>query len=182
MTAAGRITRWLAELRASGRASLAARGVIGLAGAIALLVPAVQPWDEMDLVPLVGVPLLVVCMVLPDSAAALVFIAVVALGWVLRAPADVGVSVAVTAIALVVVHLAVAFAAQIPSYGRIGRGALRRWLLPATLAALLAAVTAIGAAVVRGAGVSGSLLVTVGALLIATAAVWFAAGQSLGRD
>jgi hypothetical protein len=89
----------------------------------------------------------------------------------------------VTGIALLVVHLASAFAAQIPSYGKVGPRVLRRWLLPATIAALVGPVVAIAAALVRGADVPGSLLVTVGALAAATAAVWFAAGQSISsRD
>ncbi|TWD82052.1 hypothetical protein FB561_3178 [Kribbella amoyensis] len=183
MTVADRISRWLAELRASGQASLLARTVIAVAGAIALLVPAIQPWDELDLVPVLGIPLLVACVVLPDSAAALAFLVVVAGGWVIRAPADIGVGVVVTAIALVAVHLASAFAGQIPSFGRVGRGALRRWLLPASIAIGLAPVVGIGAALVRGADVPGSLLVTVAALAAATVAIWFAAGQTLsGRD
>ena len=74
--------------------------------------------------------------------------------------------------------LATAFAGQLPSYGRAGRRAVRRWVLPATIAALLAPVVAIAAALVRGADVPGSLVVTVGALVGATAAVWFASGQS----
>jgi hypothetical protein len=55
-------------------------------------------------------------------------------------------------------------------------------VLPATIAALLAPVVAIAAALVRGADVPGSLLVTVGALIGATAAVWFASGQSLSEN
>jgi hypothetical protein len=56
-------------------------------------------------------------------------------------------------------------------------------LLPATIAGLLGPVVAVAAALVRGADVPGSLLVTVGALAAASAAVWFAAGQSVSsRD
>jgi hypothetical protein len=182
MSVADRLTRWLAEIRASGSASLIARAAIALAGTIALLIPAVQSWNQLDAVPVVGVPLLVVCIVLPDSAAALVFIVLVALGWIVRAPAEVSVSVVITGIALVVVHLASAFAGQIPSYGQVSRRAVRRWLLPATVALLLGPVVAIAAALVRGAAVPGSLLVTVGALAAATAAIWFASGQSIGSD
>lgn len=182
MSGAERLTRWLAEIRASGAASLIARAVIALAGTVALLVPAMQSWDEMDAVPVVGVPLLLVCIVLPDSAAALVFIVLVVLGWIMRAPGEVSVSVAITGIALVMVHLASAFAGQIPSYGQVSRRAIRRWLLPATVGLLLGPVVAIAAALVRGAAIPGSLLVTVGALAAATAAIWFASGQSIGSD
>jgi hypothetical protein len=183
VTAAERISIWLAELRASGWASLLARLAIGAAGAVALVVPGVQSWDQLDLVLVLAIPLLLASVVLPDSAAPLLFLVVVTGGWLLRAPSEVSWSLVITGIALLVVHLAAAFAAQIPSYAQVSRRALHRWLLPATIAALLGPVVAIAAALVRGAGVPGSLLVTVGALAAATAAVWFAAGQSISsRD
>ncbi|WP_112246563.1 hypothetical protein [Kribbella monticola] len=179
MTLADRITNWLAQLRASGLASVLSRLVIAIAGTVALVVPTVQSWDQLDLVPLLGVPLLLVCIWLPDSTAAALFLVVVAGGWMMRAPSEVGFGLVVTGIALLAVHLASAFAAQIPSYGKVSRRALRRWLLPAMIAGLLGPVVAIAAAVVRGAEVPGSLLVTVAALAAATVAVWFAAGQSV---
>jgi hypothetical protein len=182
MTLADRITKTLAELRASGMASSLARLAIAVAGAVALLVPGVQAWDQLDLIPVLGVPLLVVCLVLPDSTAAALFLFVVAGGWAVRAPSGLSFSLVVTGIALLVVHLAAAFAAQIPSYARVSRRALRRWLLPAMIAGVLGPVVAVGAAVVRGAEVPGSLVVTVAALLAATAAVWFAAGQSVSGE
>lgn len=180
MTGADKVTRWLAELRASGRATLLARMAILLAGVVALVLPGLQPWDQMDLIPLVGAPMLLICVVLPDSAAALVFLVVVAGGWLARAPNEVSWVLVVTGIALLVVHLASAFTAQLPSYAQVSGQALRRWLLPATIAGLLGPLVAVAAAVVRGADVPGSLLVTVAALATGTAAVWFAAGQSLG--
>lgn len=179
MTASDRLTNWLAQLRASGPASLLSRLVIAVAGTVALVVPTVQSWDQVDLIPLLGVPLLLVCLVLPDSTAAALFLIVVTAGWIMRAPSDLTFSLVVTAIALLAVHLASAFAAQIPSYGQVSRRALRRWLLPAMIALLLGPVVAVAAAVIRGADVSGSLVVTVAALAAATAAVWFAAGQSV---
>lgn len=182
MTLADRITRWLAELRASSRAALLARLAIGLAGLVALVLPGLQSWDQMDVIPLIGAPLLLASVVLPDSTAALLFLVTVSIGWLLRAPSEVGSAVVVTGIALLVVHLASAFAGQIPSYGQVSKRALRRWLLPATVAALLGPVVAVGAALVRDAAVPGSLLVTVAALVAATAAVWFASGQSVSRD
>jgi hypothetical protein len=158
---------------------LLARGVIALGGVIALVVPGLQAWDQMDVIPIAGVLLLVVCVVLPDSAAALFFLVVVLAGWLLRAPADVGWATVVTGLGLLLLHLASAYAAQLPSYAKVGRRSLRRWLLPASIAAVLGPLVAIGAAIVRNAEVPGSLVVTVAALAAATAAVWFAAGQSV---
>ncbi|MGW7683439.1 hypothetical protein ACWGID_22070 [Kribbella sp. NPDC054772] len=182
MTAAERISLWLEQLRASGRAMRIARSVIALAGAVALVVPALQSWDEMDLVPIVGVPLLVATVVLPDSPAAAAFLLLVGVGWLLRAPREVSWSLALTAMALVVVHLATAFAAQVPSYVRIRPAALRRWWLPTAIALSLVVVGAVAARLVQGADVRGSLVVVAAAMALVAATIWFAAGQKLDRD
>ncbi|MFF1818524.1 hypothetical protein ACFVWG_14580 [Kribbella sp. NPDC058245] len=182
MTAAERLTLWLAQLRDTGRGVLVARAVIALAGAVAIVVPTVAPWDQLDLVLILAIPLLIATVVVPDSLAGVMFLLTVTVGWVIRAPAEISWGLVVTAIALVVVHLATAFAAQLPSYVRIERRALRRWVLPGGIAVLLAPVIALAAALVQGADVPGSLLVTVGALVLATITVWFAAGQRLGRE
>jgi hypothetical protein len=182
MTAAEKVTLWLAQMRAAGEAAVLARLVVAFAGTVALVVPSLQSWDQLDLIPLIGVPMLVVTVVLPDSLAGLVFLLVVAFGWFMRAPGEVSWSLAVTAIALLAVHLASSFAAQVPSYARVHRNALRRWLLPGAIAVLIVPGVAVAAALIQGADIKGSLLVTVGALLLVTATIWFAAGQKLGRD
>ncbi|WP_350278521.1 hypothetical protein [Kribbella sp. HUAS MG21] len=177
-----KITLWLAQLRVSGRAVLLARLVIAVAGAVALVVPALQTWDQPDLVAIVGVPLLVATVVLPDSLAAMGFLLLVALGWLMRGRGELSWSLVVTAIALVVLHLAAAFAAQLPSYVRVHRTALRRWWLPGATAVLLAPVVAAAAALIRDANIAGSLLVTAAAIALSAATLWFAAGQKLDRD
>jgi hypothetical protein len=182
MTADEKITLWLAQLRASGQAVLFARLVIAVAGAVALVVPSVQSWDQADLVPIVGAALLLCTVVLPDSLAAMLFVLVVTLGWMMRAPGEPSWSLVLTAVALVVVHLAAAFTGQLPSYARVHRAALRRWWLPAAIAVLLAPAVAGAAALVRGADVAGSLAVTVTATALTAATIWFAAAQNLTRD
>ncbi|RZT28230.1 hypothetical protein EV649_2007 [Kribbella sp. VKM Ac-2569] len=182
MTADEKITLWLAQLRASGQAVVVARLVIAVAGAVALVVPSVQSWDQADLVPIVGAASLLCTVVLPDSLAAMMFVLVVTLGWLMRAPGVPSWSLALTSVALVVVHLAAAFAGQLPSYARVHRAALRRWWLPGAIAVLLAPAVAGAAALVRGADVAGSLVVTVAAIALAAATIWFAADQKLSRD
>lgn len=174
-----KITLWLAQLRASGRAVLIARLVIAVAGVVALVVPALQSWDQPDLVAIVGAPLLLAVVVLPDSLAAMVFMLLVALGWLMRGPGELSWSLVLTAIAVVVVHLAGAFAAQLPSYARVHRTTLRRWWLPAAIAILLAPTVAAAAALVRNANVAGSLAVTVAAIALSAAAIWLTAGPKL---
>jgi hypothetical protein len=182
VTADEKITQWLAELRATGRAVLLARLVIAVAGAVAIVVPALQPWDQLDLVPYLAVPLLLTTVVLPDSLAAMLFLLVVGLGWLLRAPGTMSWSLVLTAIALVVVHLSAAFVGQLPSYARVHRTALHRWWLPTATAVLLPLAIAGAVALVQHADVPGSLAVTAAAIALAAATLWFTAGQKLNRD
>lgn len=182
MTASEKLTLWLAQLRDTGQGVLVARLVIAGAGAVAIVVSGSAAWDQLDLVPLLAIPLLVATVILPDSLAAVLLLLLLTLGWLIRAPAEISWQLVITAIALVVTHLATAFAAQLPSYVRIERRALRRWVLPGAIAVIITPVVAIAAAVVQGANVPGSLLVTVGALVLATITIWFAAGQRLSRD
>ncbi|MFI5696077.1 hypothetical protein ACIA58_29760 [Kribbella sp. NPDC051586] len=182
MNTSEKITLWLAQLRASGRAVVFARLAIAVTGTVALVVPAVQSWDQLDLIPIVAVPVLLATVVLPDSPAGFVFVLVVTLGWLMRAPAEISWSLVLTALVLVVLHLATAFAAQIPSYARVHPAALRRWWLPTAIALLLVLVVALAAGLIQGADVAGSLVVTVVAMALATGTIWFAAGQKLDRD
>ena len=103
-------------------------------------------------------------------------------GWLMRAPGEVGWSVVLLGIALLVVHLATAFSAQLPSYALVHKQALRRWLVPAAIAVAIVPIVAIAAALVQGADVPGSLPVTAIALVLATATVWFAADEKPRRS
>ncbi|MFB6726513.1 hypothetical protein ACFCV3_40465 [Kribbella sp. NPDC056345] len=182
MTAAEKLTLWLAQLRDTGRGVLVARLTIAVGGAVAIVVPGTAGWDQLDLVPLLAIPLLAATVILPDSLAGVLLLLTVTLGWLVRAPAEISWQLVVTGIAVVVTHLATAFAAQLPSYVRIERRALRRWMLPGAIAVIITPAVAIAAALVQGANVPGSLLVTVGALVLATVTIWFTAGQRLSRD
>ncbi|HZX01324.1 hypothetical protein [Kribbella sp.] len=182
MSADEKITLWLAQLRAAGCTVVLARLVIALSGAVALVVPALQPWDELDLVPYVGVPLLLAAVVLPDSLAAMLFMLVIALGWLMRGPATFSWSLVLTAAALVILHLATAFAAQLPSYARVPHTTLRRWWLPAATATLLTPLIAGAAALIHHANVPGSLAVTAAAITLTALTIWLTADQKLNRD
>ncbi len=99
MSIAERISLWLAQMRAASRAVFLARLVVLMAGAVALAVSGLQPWDQLDLIPLIAVPMLLATVALPDSPAALVFILVVAVGWLMRAPGEISRSLVLTGIA-----------------------------------------------------------------------------------
>lgn len=182
MNTSDKLSQWLSQLQAMSSATWAARSAIAGAGLVALVLPGVQSWDQMDAIPLAGAFLLVACVMLPDSLAALLFLATICLGWLMRAPNGLSWDLVLTGIALLVVHLASAFAGQLPSYAVAGRQVLRKWLLPATIALLLGPVVAVAAALVRDAAVPGSLVVTVAALIATTGAVWYASGSSIGES
>ena len=107
---------------------------------------------------------------------------VITLGWILRAPTTISWSLILTAIALVLLHLSSSFAAQLPSYARVRRSALRRWWLPAATATVLTGAIAGAAALVRHANVPGSLAVTSAAIGLTAVTIWLTAGQKLNRD
>ncbi|HEY3560961.1 MAG TPA: hypothetical protein VGL05_26040 [Kribbella sp.] len=182
MTADEKITVWLAQLRAAGRAVLLSRLVIAVAGAVAIVVPGLQSWDQLDLVPYVAGPLLLTAVVLPDSLAALLFMLVVGLGWVMRAPVTMSWSLVLTAVAVVVVHLASAFAGQLPSYAQVHRAALRRWWLPGAIAIVLVPALAGAVALVQHADVPGSLIITILAIALTATTLWLTTDQKLNRD
>jgi len=175
MTTASRINRSLAWLRAARGPALLARGTILLAGAVALLVEVAQPWDAMDAVVLVTVVVLPLAVLAPDSPAPLGFVVLIVLGWLSRAPSAPGWPVVEVALALLVLHLAAAFAGQFPADADTGGAVLRRWLPAATTAGVLTVVVAGLGGVLRGSGVEGSLGVTVAALLGLSAVLWLVA-------
>lgn len=182
MNTSDKLSQCLSQLQAMSSANWAARSAIAAAGLVALVLPGMQAWDQMDAIPVAGAFLLIACVMLPDSLAALLFLVVICAGWLMRAPNDLSLTLVLTGIALLVVHLASAFAGQMPSYAVAGRNVLRKWMLPATIAMLLGPVVAVAAGLVRDADVPGSLVVTVAALIAATAAIWFASGQSIGES
>jgi hypothetical protein len=166
-----RINRWLAALRTSHPSALLARLVILAAGVAALVLLGAQTWNVADLVWYFAIPLLVVSTTSPDTPAALCFIGVVALDWLVESPARPGWQVVVFALVLLVMHLTSAYAGQIPSYAASGWRAVRKWLLPATVAGAVAVFAAALSAAVDGR--PGSLVITVAALAGVGLLAWF---------
>lgn len=172
MNLAERINLWLTRARAAGRAAVFARLLILASGGSALAISGLQPWDQLDLVLVVGLVALVVTIALPDSAVPFVFLVAVAGGWLMRGPSDPSWQAAAVAMALVAFHLATSYAAQLPAYVRASGATVRRWLLPATVALLLAPAVAAASALIREASLSGSLVLTITALALTTTAYY----------
>ena len=169
------IARWingrLAALRTSHPSALLVRLVIFLAGVAALVLLSAQSWNVADIVWYFAIPLLVVSTTSPDTPAGLCFIGVVALDWVIESSSQPGWQVVVFAIVVVVMHLASAYAGQIPSYAASGLKAVRKWLLPATVASAVAALAAALSAAADGR--PGSLVITVAALVGVGLLAWY---------
>ena len=165
------VNRWLGALRIMHPTAYLVRATILLAGLAALVVLGAMPWNAGDLVWLFTIPLLVVSTTLPDSAAPLCFTAVIGLDWIIQGGGRPGVPVVLCTLLLVVLHLATAYAAQVPSYAAAQWSAVRRWLLPATVAAGLAVVAA--ALSTAADGRPGSLVLTCAALLAVSLLAWF---------
>jgi len=175
MTIAGRINRWLAQLRSTRGPALLARLTILAAGAVALSVEVAQPWDAMDAAVVLTVLVLPAAALAPDSPAPLGFVLLAVLGWLGRGPATPGWPLVEVTLALLVLHLAAAFAGQFPAEAEVSGAVLRRWLPAATTAAAVTLVVAGLAGVLRGSGVEGSLSVTVAALLGTSVVLWLVA-------
>jgi hypothetical protein len=148
------IARWinsrLAALRTSHPSALLVRLVILLAGVAALVLLGLQSWNVADIVWYFAIPLL---------------------DWVIESSSRPGWQVVMFAIVLVVMHLASAYAGQIPSYAASGVKAVRKWLLPATAAS---AVAVFAAALSTAAdGRPGSLVITVAALIGVGLLAWY---------
>lgn len=169
------IARWinsrLAALRTSHSSALLVRLVIFLAGVAALGLLAAQPWNVADIVWYFAIPLLLVSTTSPDTPAGLCFIGLVALDWVIESSSRPGWPVVVFAVVLAVMHLASAYAGQIPSYAASGLTAVRKWLLPATAAAAVAVFAAALSAAADGR--PGSLVITVAALIGVGLLAWY---------
>jgi hypothetical protein len=161
----------LAALRTSHPSALLVRLVIFLAGVAALVLLGSQSWNVADIVWYFAIPLLLVSTTSPDTPAGLCFIGVVSLDWLVESSARPGWPVVVFAIVLVVMHLASAYAGQIPSYAASNWRAVRKWLLPATAASAVAVFAAALSAAVDGR--PGSLVITVAALIGVGLLAWF---------
>lgn len=170
MTAAT-INRWLAALRIMHPTAFLVRGTVLLSGIAVLTLLGTRPWNVADLVWVTALPLLLACTVLPDSAASVCFIGIIGADWVIQSDGRPGVPIVVCALLLVVLHLASAYAGQVPSYAASSPAAVRKWLLPATVASAAAALAAVLSAAVDGR--PGSLVLTCVALVAVALLSWF---------
>lgn len=165
------VNRWLAALRIMHPTAFVVRALILLAGIATLSLLGSRSWNVGDLVWVFTLPLLVVSTVNPDSAAPVCFIGIVAADWVIQSDGQLDAPVVVCALLLLVMHLVASYAGQVPSYAAARLTAVRRWLLPATVAAGVAVLVAAVSSAADGR--PGSLVLTCAALITVALLGWF---------
>lgn len=169
--------RWrllLATLRRLGLVPMVLRAVV-LASAVAAIVATAAPgWDVPDGYLVIAAIAALFATGAPDSGAWVFVAAAIVAGWGTGTPQPaVGPAVVVTALALLVGHVASALAAAMPVTARADRRLVVRWWRPtAGLAAATVAAAAV-VAVLEAWGPPGSIVLVLAALGVLGVAVWW---------
>ena len=162
------VAEWISAAIAGARrmppTTWALRGFIAAAATVALLGTTLPSWDAPNVYVAAAVLAAVVCVVVPDTIAALVLVLLIGACWLARAPGDVTAGAVVTALALLGVHGGSALAAALPATATISRGILRTWVLQLLALAVVTLAVAGLAALVASWSPPGSIVVLVVAL------------------
>jgi hypothetical protein len=149
------------------------RAVVAAGSLVAIAGTTLPSFDVPDGYIAAAVVAAAVWAVAPDSAAGLVFVGLLAMAWLTGGTGDIDPATLITALALLGAHVAAALAAAMPVTARADRTLLVRWATPmAGCAAAVLAATALLAALDAWSP-PGSLVVTLGALTLLSATVWW---------
>jgi hypothetical protein len=144
---------------------------VGVAGAI--VATALPSWDVPDIYLLIAIVAGAVGVVVPDAGGALFCTAGVVVAWATGAPGGVGPAVVVTALCLLVVHVATALASAMPVTARGELQLAARWAR-ATAVLAIATVAAAGLATALDRwSPPGSLLFVLAALAVLAVGTWW---------
>ena len=110
--------------------------------------------------------------VTPDGASGVVFAGAVVVTWLTGAPGGVGPAVVVTALALLVGHVAAALAGSIPVTAHADAGLIVLWARPTAAIAAGVLAAAVLVAALDSWSLPGSALVTLAAIGAVTAGAW----------
>lgn len=168
-----RIASVVTTVRYVGRVPLALRVVSALSALVAVLATVTPSWNAGDGYIAIAALFAIAGSLVPDSGAPGCFAGAIIVAWTTGASGDIGSPAVVTAVALLVGHVAAATASAMPATAVAPwRLALRWWQPTAVLAgSVVAAATAI--AVLDAGTPPGSLLIVVAALAALTAGVWW---------
>jgi hypothetical protein len=157
----------------SDRIAVVLRVTIALGVAGAVVATAAPAWDVPDAYLWIAVIGGAVGVVAPDAAGATVATAGVVIAWAAGGPGGVGPAVIVTALLLLVVHVASALAATMPISAQAPSDLLTRWIRPTgVIAAGTVATAGIAAAFDRWSP-PGSLVLVLIVLAALGGAVWW---------
>ncbi len=151
-----------------------AAGVVG-----AVVATALPSWDVPNIYLLIALVAGAVGVIVPDAGGALFCTAGVVVAWATGAPGGVGPAVVVTALCLLVVHVATALASAMPVTARGEMRLAARWARPTGVLAIATVAAAGLAAGLDRWSPPGSLLIVLAALaLLAVGTWWLTAGSS----
>lgn len=159
--------------RRVGAVPLLLRLLVALGVLVAVLGTTLPAWDVPNAYVVLAVIFALVWTSAPDTHAGLVFLVFLGMGWLTGAPGELGPGVVATALGLLVAHVAAALAAAMPVTAGADRRLLLRWAGPtAWIAAAVLAAWALVAAL-EAWSPAGSIVVTLMALGLVTAAAWW---------
>jgi hypothetical protein len=149
------------------------RATIALGVAGAVVATAMPAWDVVEAYLWIAVVGGAIGVVAPDAAGATVATASIVIAWAVRGPGGVGPAVVVTALCLLVVHVASALAAAMPISARAPTELLIRWVRPAGVIAAGTVATAGLAAAFDRWSPPGSLILVLIVLAALGGGVWW---------
>lgn len=170
MTYLGELT---AMVRRCALVPLLLRAMIAVALAGAIVATALPSWDVADGYLWIAAVAGVAGALIPDAGGAAIASLAVVVAWAVGSPDGVGPAVVITALCLLVVHVASALAAAMPVTAAAGAGILRRWLRPTGVLAGGTVAAAVLAAVLDRWSPPGSIVLVVLALAVLAGGVWW---------
>jgi hypothetical protein len=175
------LAEWISATIAAARrmppVSWMLRGFIAMAATIVLLGTTLPAWDAPNVYVAGAIVAAVACVIVPDTIAALLLVALIGVCWLARAPGEVSAGAVVTALGLLGVHVGAALAASFPARATIGKAILRTWGLHGLGLAAFTVVAAGLAALVEAWSPPGSIVVVVVAMGGLAALAWQVANR-----
>jgi hypothetical protein len=176
-----RLDRAVLTVRRCGRLPLLLRAVIAIGVAGAVVATAVPAWDVPDVYLLIAIVAGAVGVIVPDAGGAVCCSAGVVVAWATGSPGGVGPAVVVTALCLLVVHVATALATAMPVTARGDVRLAARWTRPTVVLAVATAAAAGLAAGLDRWSPPGSLLLVLAALAVLAVGTWWLTTTSGSR-
>jgi len=172
------MTEWWRSMRATarllGRVPVVLRVTVLVSCIVAVAATIVPSWDVPNGYLYIAAVAAIVAAAVPDTGGGFVFAAAIVVAWATGAEtASVGPAVVVTALALLVGHVAGALAAAMPATADAEPALALRWWRPTAVLAGATAATAGLVAVLDAWSPRGSLVVVLAALVVAGLGTWW---------